>query len=263
MLAAVAVFLLLGSFTRYSATVWATYPSMVEASAQKAPTSARAQSQYSVMLFNAGKYSESLDVLNRAIENIPMAGSALKINRLITLCNMNQLQSAYFDDEVQSLAGIPYDVRSVSVYSSLADAIASGKCPDVTMPQLNVLFTQMLQLPHNADASSLEYSQIQYFIGFSYAHSGRREKAVAAFHESLNARPGAGHAMQMAAVLASNEFAEDALGFSDLALAQLEDRSSSVLRAAQVSESDIRAFQATVRADMEASTDADISRPER
>lgn len=262
-LASVSVFLLLGSFTRYSATVWASYPSMVEASAQKAPTSARAQSQYSVMLFNAGKYSESLEVLNRAIENIPAAGSTLKINRLITLCNMNQLQSAFFDDEVQALAGIAYDVRSVSVYSTLADAIAIGKCPDITMPQLTALFTQMLLVPHNADPGSLEYSQVQYFIGFSYAHSGHREKAVAAFHESLSARPGAGHAMQMAAVLASNGLAEDALDFSDLALAELEGRSSSVLRAAQVSESDIRAFQATVRADMEASTDGDISGPEQ
>ena len=262
-LASALVFLLLGSFTRYSATVGASYPSMVEASARKAPTSARAQSQYSVMLFNAGKYAESLDVLNRAIENIPVAGSALKVNRLITLCYMNQLQPGYFDDEVRELAGIAYDARSVTLYSTLSDAIVSGKCPNVTMSQLNVLFTQMLQLPRNADRRSLEYSQIQYFIGVSYAYSGQREKAVSAFHESLNARSGAGHAMQMAAVLASSEFSEDALDFSDLALAQLEDQSSSVLSAAQVSESDIHAFQAIVRADMEASTGADTSRPEQ
>ena len=261
-LAFVSIFLLLGSFTRYSSTVWASYPSMAEASARKAPTSARAQAQYSVILFNAGRHSESLEVLDRAIENIPMASPLLKLNRLVTLCHMNRLRPKEFDDEILELAGTPYDARTIKVYTSLADAIASSKCPDVKMMQLNAMFTQMLQLPYNAQRTSLMYSHIQYFIGFSYAHSGQPEKAVAAFHESLGARPGASHAMQMAAVLASNEFSAEALELSDLALAQLEKQPSSVLRAAPVRESDIRAFQATVRAEMNALTDADKSRPE-
>jgi len=262
-LAFVSVFVLLGSFTHYSATVWASYPSMVEASAHKAPTSARAQSQYAVTLFNARRYPESLDVLNRAIKNIPEASPLLKVSRLMILCHMNQLGPVEFDAEVRELAGIPYDARSINVYTGLADAIASGKCPDVTMSQLNVMFTQMLQLPYNANRTSLGYSHVQYLIGFSYAYSGQPGKAVSAFHESLSARPGASHAMQMAAVLASNEFGEEALNLSDLALAQLENQPGSVLRAAPVRESDIRAFQATIRAEMKASTTVDKSHPEQ
>ena len=260
-LTSVFIFALLGSFTRYSSTVWASYPSLIEASAHKAPTSARAQAQYSVMLFNAGRYSESLDILNRAIENIPIASPLLKVNRLYTLCNMNQLRPAEFDNEVRELVGMAYDARSIKVYSSFVDAIASGKCPDITMTQLNVMFTQMLQLPYNANRTSLGYSHIQYFIGFSYAYSGQLEKAVIAFHESLSARPGASQAMQMAAVLASNEFGAEALKFSDLALEQLGNQPPSVIRATPVRESDVRVFQATVRADMKALTAADKSRP--
>jgi hypothetical protein len=174
---------------------------------------------------------------------------------------MNQLRPAEFDNEVRELVGMPYDARSIRVYSSFVDAIVSGKCPDITMTQLNVMFTQMLQLPYNANRTSLEYSHIQYFIGFSYAYSGQLEKAVIAFHESLSARPGASHAMQMAAVLASNEFGAEALNFSDLALEQIGNQPSSVMRATPVRESDIRVFQATVRADMKAMTAADKSRP--
>jgi len=121
----------------------------------------------------------------------------------------------------------------------------------------------MLQLPYDANRTSLQYSQIQYFIGFSHAYSGQLEKAVIAFHELLSARPGASHAMQMVAVLASNEFTAEALNFSDLALEQLAIQSSSAIRATLVRESDIHAFQVTVRGDMEASTGADISRPEQ
>jgi len=261
-LVAVFIFVLTGSFTRYSSTVWASFPSMIEASAHKAPTSARAQAQYSVMLFNAGRYAESLEVLDRAIENIPIASPLLKVNRLITLCHMNQLQPAEFDDEISDLAGVPYDARSITVYSSFANAVASGKCPDITMKQLNVMFTQMLLLPYNANQTTLEYSHIQYLIGFSYAYSDQPEKAVTAFHESLSARPGPSQTMQMAAILASNEFGAEALDFSDLALTQLGNQPSSVIRAAPVRESDVRAFQATVRADMKALTDSDKSRAE-
>ena len=261
-LVTVFIFVLLGSFTRYSSTVWASLPSMVEASARKAPTSARAQAQYSVMLFNAHQYTESLDVLDRAIEIIPMASPLLKVNRLITKCHMNQLRPDEFDNEVRELVGVPYDVRSITVYSSLANAIATGKCPDIAMTQLNAMFTQMLQLPYNADRTSPGYSQIQYFIGLSYAYSGQPEKAVTAFHEALSAEPGASQAMQMAAVLASNKFGAEALDFSELALVQLGDQPPSVIRAAPVRESDVRLFQATVRAEMKALTDVDKSRPE-
>ena len=69
--------------------------------------------------------------------------------------------------------------------------------------------------------------------------------------------------MQMAAVLASNDFAAEALSFSDLALQQLRGQPSSLLRAATVRESDILEFQATVRADMKALTDADNSHEEQ
>ena len=261
-LAIVFIFVLLGSFTRYSSTVWASLPSMIEASAQKAPTSARAQALYSVMLFNARQYSESLDVLDRAIENIPLASPLLKVNRLITKCHMNQLRPEELDSEVRELEGLPYDPRSIRVYSSLADAIASGKCPNIAMTQLNAMFTRMLQVPYNANRTSLEYSHIQYFIGFSYAYSGQPGKAVTAFHESLGARPGASHAMQMAAVLASNDFGAEALKFSELALEQLGNQPASMIRATPVRESDIRVFQATVRADMEALSAPDTSRPE-
>ena len=59
--AAVAITLILGGFLRYSATVWQSYPSMVEASARKAPTSARAQAQYATQLFNAGQADADAD----------------------------------------------------------------------------------------------------------------------------------------------------------------------------------------------------------
>ncbi len=260
---ALAVLILLGSFTRYSSSIWASWPAMVEASALKAPGSERAQAQFSVLLFDAGRYADSLDVLDRAITAIPGSNALLKVNRLVSLCQSNQLSPEEFDKEARELSQLPYDARLMRVYTALANSVATDKCPRVTSAQLTTLFTRMLSVPFNMDRQSLQYSQIQYLIGFSYANTGRSQDAVAAFDESITARPGASHAMQMAAVLASNNNGAEALRFSDMALAMLADPESSVLGVAPVSESDIRIFQETVRADIKASKDADMNRVEQ
>lgn len=124
------------------------------------------------------------------------------------------------------------------------------------------MFANMLFVPQNADPQSMQYSQIKYFIGFVDVHSGEPSQAAKAFEASLRARPGATHAMTMAAHLATAGYFEEALYFSDVALSQLDVESQGILRGARVYESDIRAFQAIVQADMDAQPDVDTSRPE-
>jgi hypothetical protein len=126
-----------------------------------------------------------------------------------------------------------------------------------------MFFTKMLDVPYNAIRNSLPYSQVQYFIGYSYVYVDRPQEAVAAFNESLAARPGASHAMQMAAMLASGGFNEEALHFSDRALAELANPKPVIVDVAPVNESDIRIFQETVREDINASQDADNDRAEQ
>ncbi len=258
-----AILILLGGFTRYSSAVWASFPSIVEASARKAPNSERAQAEYSVLLFNAGRHSDSLNVLNRAISTIPGTNALLRVNRLASLCQMNQLLPEEFDKEARELSRLPYDPRLIKVYTMLANNVVTEKCPSVTSSELIVLFTQMLQVPYNATRDSLQYSQVQYLVGFSYAFANRSHDAVAAFNESLAARPGASHAMQMAAILATNQFGAEALRFSDLALVELAESGSTLFEIAPVNESDIRIFQETVRADIEALKDVENVREEQ
>ena len=101
----------------------------------------------------------------------------------------------------------------------------------------------------NADPGSLRFSQIQYFIGYIDVFANRPSHAIKAFEASLRARPGAGHAMMMAAIMAGNEFHDEALYLSGLALAQLEMTEQVDLTSERVRESDIRDFRATVEAD--------------
>lgn len=249
---AAAAVLLLGSFTRYSATVWQSFPSIVEASAHKAPTSARAQAQYATQLFNAGRYEESLRVIDRAVETIRSDHPLLLVNRIIIHCQLGILTESEFDKVADLVSNSFYDNRSIKLYTALTDSVVMGKCPEVSVTGLRSMFEKMLLVPVNSDPKSLGYSHIQYFIGFSSVHAGDLPRAVAAFEESLRSHPGASHAMIMAGHLATGEYYDEALHFSEIALSQLEVEDQGILGRARVTEGDIRHFQNVVRADIEA-----------
>ena len=246
--------LTLAGFTRYSSSVWTSYTSMVEASARKAPGSARAQAEYSLMLFSIGRHDDALYVLDRAIEIDANATFTplLSVNRIVTLCKMHRLDAAEFDLVAKNLSSIPYDPRLIKAYMALVDAVGAGECAEIDMERLNDLFTRMLEVPRNADGSTLENSHVMYLIGVTDAFAGRRQASVVAFEKSLSARPGASHAMQMASILATNGFYVDALRFSEIALEHLEVAKATPLNVVPVGEADIRAFQVIVRADIAA-----------
>ncbi|MGI9237122.1 MAG: hypothetical protein ACR2QZ_06975, partial [Woeseiaceae bacterium] len=244
--------LVLGGFTRYSASVWQTFPGIVEASARKAPTSARAQAQYATHLFNAQRYEESLEVIDAAVRNISSNHPLLLVNRLIIHCQMGVLTASDFEQVADVMSKSYYDGRSIKLYTALTESVVMGKCPEVSLSALLDMYEGMVLVPVNANPLSLGYSHIQYFIGFASAYSDELPRALAAFEESLRSRPGSSHAMIMAAHLATNEYYDEALDFSEIALTQLEVEDQGILDGAPVSRSDILHFQDVVRADIEA-----------
>jgi len=240
--------IVLAGFTRYSASVWADYSSMVEVAAQKAPLSPRAQGQYAADLYNAERYDESLLVVERGIENMPDS-ALLRLTKTSILCKLGLLDDSDVGKAAAVISTAVYDPRSISIYTTLTSSVANGECPKASLDALQMMYVNMLQVPKNSNPTSLRFSQIQYFIGFIDVFSNRPSQAVKAFEASLGARPGAGHAMMMAALMASNEFHDEALYLSDRALAQLALTTQDSLTTERVRESDIREFRATVRAD--------------
>jgi tetratricopeptide (TPR) repeat protein len=257
----VGVLFVLGGFTRYSATVWSSIPSIVEASARKAPTSARAQVQYALLLFNAGHRDESLQVIDRAIDNIPGDRPLLLVNRARLLCKLGMLDASEYQDFSAVVSGLPYDSRLLNAYTSLVLDVAKKRCPDIETADMRPLFENMLRVPRNAVNRSLEYSHIKYLVGFVDAYSGNAARAVESFEESLQANPGAEIAMTMAGLLATNNYFEEALYMSELALSQLDANVRTTQPGARATEAEIRAFQTVVRDEMGKSQDVETSRP--
>ena len=259
---AVAVLMLLGLFTRYSATVWQSLPSMLEASALKAPLSARGQSGYAKLLFLAGRPDDAIAVIDRAIENIPQDDPLLLMNRLFFLCSRNSLEVAEFRSVVDRLATLPFDSRALKAYNQFAEQVVLGSCPNIEPDSLETMFTRMLELPENSDPASLQYSHIQFLIGYSRMYAKRPAEALEAFEKSLEARAGPSHAMNMAALMASQDYFAEANVLAERALRKLQESEVEDPRLVhKVKESDIRAFLETVRADLASQQDGDIADP--
>ena len=244
----------LAGFTRYTAGIWASYPAIVEASAQKAPLSARAQQQYALILYNDRRYEEALQVVDAAIERLPM-DEQLPMLRSTILCNLGLLSAADFAALRRKVASRAFDPRSINLYETLVSSVSSGSCPAVSLQDLKSFFTAMLELPINADAESLRYAQIQYFVGRIDVQLQQPAEAMQRFRASLKSRSGASRAMHMASIMASSDFFAEALQLSDTALESLRAGEANLLASGQVSESDILEFQRNVRQEMDAAGD--------
>ena len=244
---------LLAGFTRYSATVWQSYPSIVAASAQKAPGSARAQSQHALNLYNAGRHDDAIVVIEAALKRMPQ-DTAVDVTRTTLLCNMGILTPEQFAEFSERMAARTFDPRAVNMLTTMLEGILAQRCPAVTIDDAANMFLAMSRSPDNSDPGSLRYSQLQYFIGLSVLSGGDLQQAIEHFDRSLMSRPGASHAMLMAAHLATQEHYDEALHFSDIALRQFDEAPDNLLAAERVRREDILTFQEQVRAERDAAS---------
>jgi len=242
--------LIFTGFTRYTADVWESYPKIVEASAKKAPTSPRAQQQYSLILFNGQQYDEALRVTNTAIERIPADGQ-LYVWRSILLCKLNSLTDEDFERMKRVVASGNYDLRALGLYTELVNSVTLQNCPSISLDELRTLFTEMLAVPLNANPDYPMFSQIKYFIGVVDIHLDHPQRALSNFEESLQARPGVGHAMQMAAHMASKEFYDEAMLLSGIALADLSSEDGGLIKRDQIKANDVNEFRQKVQIEID------------
>ena len=133
---------------------------MVEASARKAPTSARAQADYAKDLFNVGRYEESLRVIDQAIAAIPTSKPQLLLNRLTMLCKLGILNSDEFERTAIELSATVFDPRLISIYNEFASTAVMQQCGDISLFALRELFANMLKVPANIQIKSEQASPL-------------------------------------------------------------------------------------------------------
>jgi len=191
-----------------------------------------------------------LRVADTAIERIP-DDAQLYIWRSILLCNLNSLSDADFERMKHVVVSRNYDLRALGLYTALVKTVTEQSCPSISSDELRTLFTEMLEVPLNANPNYPMFSQIKFFIGVVDIHLDHPQRALSSFKESLQARPGAGHAMQMAAHMASGEFYDEAMLLSGIALANLSSKDGGLIRRDQINASDVHDFRQKVQIEIE------------
>lgn len=245
-LAGLATVAILGGFTWYSAGVWSSYPAMVEAAAQVAPTSARAQQQYASLLYDRGLAGEAVVVTERALERQP-DDHYLNLWRILLLCRTGSTTPSQFNESLAVLGKQPFDLRSLLGYEQLIAMVGRNECSSVSATQLSQLFDAMLRHPLNADRRRPMFAQLTYLDGQVDLLLEDPQSAMANFSASLESRAGAGRAMSMAALMASFEHFPQALSLSDRALGYFGDDGEQSGMATGATRDDILEFQANVR----------------
>ena len=248
----VAVLAALGGFTRYSATVWSDYDSMIEASAHKAPTSARAQVLYARNLLKEGHYDASLSVIDRAAETIQNSTALLQISRALIRCSLGQLSESDMDGLVSRLAPLRYDPRYLELYEVFVDALAAEQCVATGTRDMYHLFSTMLEDDESLRARSLLLSHVHYLAGRTALRLHRPEDAMAHFIASVSAEPKPSPTMKMADLMATSKYFAEALELSGIALRQIEENQAGVLDDTNGLEDSIHELRKAVRAEMNA-----------
>jgi len=246
------ILLALGGFTRYSATVWSDYDSMIEASAHKAPNSARAQVLYARNLFNAGHYDASMSVVDRAAATIQHSAPMLQVNRALIRCRLRQLSGHDMDSLVNRLAPLTYDARYLKLYEAFIDTLAFEQCLAMGTTELERLFSTILANDDSLTPGSLSLSHVQYLSGLTALRRHKPDEAMAHFVASVTAHPEPSATMKMAGLMATAKNYAEALELSDTALRQIEENSAGVLGSVDVIEESIHEFRRIVRAEVEA-----------
>lgn len=242
-----AFLLVLGGFTRYTATIWSDYPSMVQASAKKAPTSARAHAELAKILFNDGRFEESLSVVDQGIARQAFVRPHLELIRLTMLCNLSLLDDDELGRVTQRMMTTTYDERLLSIFDEFVQSVLGGKCPNTSLDALHSVFDKMLENPVNADTRSLRFSQIQYFMGLVDSRNGLPDRASSEFRASLEANPSASAALNIAAILSTGGHHSQGLEFVTTARTLYEEGRTAGGVAEVESEGDIDRLESMIR----------------
>ena len=206
----------LAIFCWRGASLWGDYPLMVEVWSKKAPDSARAQVEFSSLLYNVGAEREALIVLNRASKRIP-EDVYLRLTQLLAQCRVGHADEKT-KQEVLKLAGKQlYQKSWFNLMQKFMSWSNREDCRGLSTDYFITLLNQFLSQPRNKVKNSLGYSQLTYLKGISHLLRGESEIAVDVIKESLLSRREVQKLMNIAGYFATYGHEQKALSYANRA----------------------------------------------
>ncbi|MFT6599720.1 MAG: hypothetical protein ACJATD_000563 [Alloalcanivorax sp.] len=200
----------LALFCWRGASLWGDYPLMVEVWSKKAPDSARAQVEFSSLLYNVGAEREALLVLNEASKRVP-EDVYLRLTQLLAQCRVDRADEKA-KQEVLKLAGEELYKKSwFNLMQKFMSWSNREDCRGLSTDYFISLLNEFLSQPRNKIRKSLGYSQLTYLKGISHLTKGDSEMAIDVIQESLLSRREVQKLMNIAGYFATYGHEKEAL----------------------------------------------------
>lgn len=197
--------------TYSSATLWGDYRILSLVWADKAPQSVRAQIEAAQMLYNEGRASESLDLLNKATDRIP-GSFRLRLTKILVECRSGGAAALSDKTKLIEISNYgPYRHTDFGLLQSFFEGAVDENCLGVTLDFFNRVVTLLQENSKSRNPQSVLYAQLNYYRGLGLLRSGERSEGLAILDEALAIRSSLHMQMNVAANKATVGLYTDAL----------------------------------------------------
>ncbi|MEA3261630.1 MAG: tetratricopeptide repeat protein [Pseudomonadota bacterium] len=197
-------------------TLWGNYPLMINVWAQKAPESARAQTELARILYEVGKRQEALEVLETASRAMPQ-DLQVRLTKVLVQCKVNRATSADQKAAIMAAHQTTYRPTWFSLLQKGLSWSSDPACQGVAPAFITDVTTALLASNNDSPKSSTVYGQLAYLKGVSLLLSGQEEAGFGWLERSLQGGEEPQKLMNIAGFLATRGFEQQALKYAQQA----------------------------------------------
>lgn len=198
------------------ATLWGNYPLMINVWAQKAPESARAQTELARILYEAGKLPKALQVLENASRTMPQ-DLQVRLTKVLVQCKVSKATEADQQATIVAAGQTTYLPTWFNLLQTGLDWSSDPSCRGVTPAFISDITTALLKNNENVPKSSVIYGQLAYLKGVSLLLSGHEEAGFDWLERSLQGGKEPQKLMNIAGFLATRGFEQQAMQYAQQA----------------------------------------------
>jgi len=198
------------------ATLWGNYPLMINVWAQKAPESARAQTELARLLYESGNRREALKVLDAASRTIPL-DLQVRFTKVLVQCKVDTATEA---DQKAAVIAANQTAYRPTWFNFLQKGLVWSSDPDckgLAPTFITQVTTALLASNKDVPKNSITYGQLAYLKGVSLLLSGKEEVGFDWLERSLQGGDEPQKLMNIAGFLATRGFEQQAMRYAQQA----------------------------------------------
>ena len=214
--ASVVLCVVLIAFCWRGTTLWGNYPLMINVWAQKAPESARAQTELARILYASGKRQEALQVLDVASRTMPH-DLQVRFTKVLVQCKVSTATKSDQKAAIIAAGQTTYRPTWFNLLQKGLDWSSDSDCHGLAPAFITDVSTALLAGGKQVRKNSIAYGQLAYLKGVSLLLSGQEKAGFKWLERSLQGGEEPQKLMNIAGLLATRGFEQQAMKYAQQA----------------------------------------------